>query len=70
MEFEVGVAGLFQDGHLAGGVNERELIGKSFLLSDCDDAILFFLRFVDYLYGLPKGNMSLIIQPKDTVQKS
>ena len=69
-ENDVGFAGLFQDRHLACGINQRQLVRESFLLSDRDYAILFFLCFVYNLYGLPEGNMSLVITSKDTVQKS
>jgi hypothetical protein len=41
----LGLAGLFQDRHLARGINQRQLVRKSFLFSHCDYAILFFLCF-------------------------
>ena len=64
------MAGLFQYGYFARGVNQRQFVRESFLLSDRDHAILFFLCFVDYLYCLPKSNMSLIITSKDAVEES
>jgi hypothetical protein len=62
-------AALLQYRDLAGAVYDRQLVGESFLLADGDYAILFFLCLVHDLYGLPKGNMSLVIASKDTIQK-
>jgi hypothetical protein len=66
----VRVAGLFQYRYFTRGINQRELIRESFLLSESDDAILFFLCFVDYLYCLPESNMSLVITSEDAVEES
>ena len=65
----MGVPGLFQYRYFARGVNQRELIRESFLFSDCNHAILFFLCFVYYLYSLPESDMLLVITSKDTIQK-
>ena len=64
------MAELFQYGDLPCVVHDRQFVGKAFLFSDCDDAILFFLCLVDYLYGLPESNMSLVITSKDAVEES
>jgi len=56
----VGLMRLFQCRHFAGGINEGQLIGESFLLSDCDHSILFFLCFVCHLHRLPARYMALI----------
>ena len=64
------VAALLQYRDFARGVHQRQFVGESFLLSDRDDAILFFLCFVDYLHGLPERYMPLIPLPEDAVQQS
>ena len=66
----MGVPGLFQYRYFARGVNQGELIRESFLFSDCNHAILFFLCFVQNLNSLPKGYMPQISRSKDTVQKA
>ena len=42
----LGAGRLFQYGDLAGAVHHRQFVGESFLLSDRDHSILFFLCFV------------------------
>ena len=66
----MGVPGLFQYRYFARGVNQRELIRESFLFSDCNHAILFFLCFVQNLNSLPEGDMPLISGSKDTIQEA
>ena len=66
----MGVPGLFQYRYFARGVNQRQLVRESFLLSDCDHAILFFLCFVQNLNSLPEGYMALIPRSKDAIQKA
>ena len=66
----MGVPGLFQYRYFARGVNQRELIRESFLFSDCNHAILFFLCFVQNLNSLPEGYMAQISRSKDAIQKA
>jgi hypothetical protein len=66
-----GVEALLQDSNLPCAVHDRQFIGQTFLLSECDHALfVFFLGSVHQLYGLPKGDMALISGSKDAIQKS
>ena len=63
-------AGLLQYRDLARAEDDCQLVRESFLFSHCDYAILFFFCFVHNLHCLPEGYMTVIIIPKDTIQKS
>jgi hypothetical protein len=66
-----GVAALFQYSNLAGAVHDRQFVGKAFLLSDRDYALLvFFLCSFHQFDCLPKSNMSLVITSEDAIEES